>query len=618
MQLSSAKLDEFDDAILFVGSMLSADFETNLPNGMAVSNEIISQLVSRVFVNPPKRFGITTSQVRNIERLARESPFEVVLQDYPDPTFARCVLAKTYASGDSNRFHLAISEAVKDKRISHVITTNYDLCLEKALGTKDVIVKKGDSFGLDFGPNSAGVVFKIHGCAARQETLVYRLSEEGLLPFWKRRLLRRMVEGRDLVVIGYSGRDFDICPLLFNLPYKRLFWLFPDHTTIEKALIGASQNLLHVHTQEAKFPKVLGVLGGFDKFFDPYLKADSILGKKPFSPSWSSGNICRELFEPAVQDPYSFGIWAASFFNSISCRYGVEAALESLSAVEREKTEALRLQSSADERAGLYRSSIKRLQQYRDSLSWGQDTADFLDSQFVEVGRRYTSGDFLGFCRARLRFGELVRIAKAENRPIDADMIEAQQVYLAALFRKSLGKIPLIGKLLKNRIRASMEVVQLESAIAARYKKAAWQDVQLLQTAAKDLGISVTLPRDVADKDNDILLSSVRGFTHLNNLVGRASAYRKSGEYVDVECEDLLDDLASYGHTGEFWKAFVAYAPYISKRHWDTYHSLCLAGFKACQYSFFCKTWLWVVLHFNLIKARYRRLNTSKEGKKGH
>jgi hypothetical protein len=56
--------------------------------------------------------------------------------------------------------------------------------------------------------------------------MVCRLSEEGLLPRWKKDVLVKNLSGRHLVVLCYSGLDFEICPEILNIQLHSLIWNF--------------------------------------------------------------------------------------------------------------------------------------------------------------------------------------------------------------------------------------------------------------------------------------------------------------------------------------------------------------------------------------------------------
>jgi len=71
------------------------------------------------------------------------------------------------------------------------------------------------------------IYFKIHGSADDRngETLVFALSQESRLPEWKRALLYRIFKQHPfLLIIGYSGSDFEICPELSSMPIEHIFW----------------------------------------------------------------------------------------------------------------------------------------------------------------------------------------------------------------------------------------------------------------------------------------------------------------------------------------------------------------------------------------------------------
>src|SRR5581483_3293431 len=77
------------------------------------------------------------------------------------------------------------------------------------------------------------VYFKIHGSlepspSKYDGSVIFSLRHETILPDWKRQLLRQLLDGRQLVVLGYSGSDFEICPELQKAGASRILWLFRD------------------------------------------------------------------------------------------------------------------------------------------------------------------------------------------------------------------------------------------------------------------------------------------------------------------------------------------------------------------------------------------------------
>lgn len=67
---------------------------------------------------------------------------------------------------------------------------------------------------------------KIHGSTddPSGESLVFRLQQEGVLKPWKRQAFRQAIQGKDLLIIGYSGSDFDICPEIPLAKPEHIIW----------------------------------------------------------------------------------------------------------------------------------------------------------------------------------------------------------------------------------------------------------------------------------------------------------------------------------------------------------------------------------------------------------
>jgi len=583
MQLSPVTLDSLQGAVVLVGSMLSADRRTGLPNGTRVSDRITERIVRGAFLNPPVEFGVTPSMLNEIERLVKQTPFEVLFEHYPEPGRARDLLAAQYVNGCPNPFHFGLTKAIRQGNIAHIVTTNYDLCIESAAQPHDglrTVVEPADLVAPVPSPSIPPTLFKIHGCASRPDSLVFRLSQEGALPQWKRDLLAELVDGRDLVVIGYSGRDFDICPILFGLPYRRLFWLFRGTNPLPAEIAESSYNLQHVYAHPSEFDRVHATGGGFDALFSGLVDPSQI----HFEPSVEEAGIVADLFVNEAADPYGYMIWRAALLNAVSCRFGTLAALSQLAPNDRTRPEAVKLASDADERGGRYKDSIKRVRLLREVLDRSRDPDRWLESFFVEAGRFYTAGDFIRFYRAKKLFRAAAARLVEERVSFDGDLDEARAAYLDVLWLKALRLLPVIGKWVAGYAFRSRNAQDFERAANFYYRTGGWQELHLIQAAMNDLGLPIAIGGS-AGADAHLLLATASGFGHLNNLVGRAAAYRRSLNPERATCNELLDGLAAFGHSAEFWKFFRRFRSIISRRHYRTYRSLARSELRQCQYS---------------------------------
>ncbi|MHA1791508.1 MAG: SIR2 family protein, partial [Promethearchaeota archaeon] len=135
----------------------------------------------------------------------------------------------------------------------NVITTNYDYLIEKALinihpNKEDIFlyIKKEDFIHSNFislRKNNKIPLFKIHGSKRNlitgedtSNSLITTLRALGkdrepgqtfTIESYKKKILERLISGKTLIVMGYSGNDkFDIIPFLLELQnLKRVIWI---------------------------------------------------------------------------------------------------------------------------------------------------------------------------------------------------------------------------------------------------------------------------------------------------------------------------------------------------------------------------------------------------------
>jgi hypothetical protein len=227
--------------LFFVGAGVSSAPPACLPTGEQLRRELVK------FLRDASAFRALPGGVAQNLRTAMEGgslpvpgtekqlrihglPLEGLLDIYQarigDEPVTR-FLAQNLASGASNAAHAALAGClVGDKpAASAVLTTNYDTLIEQCMpsGTRERLV----AFREDHtSARSAGmpVLFKVHGSIDEPSSVVSSLSAERALPAWKGEFLLRLIKGKTVVVFGYSGCDFDICPLLLNGEAARFYW----------------------------------------------------------------------------------------------------------------------------------------------------------------------------------------------------------------------------------------------------------------------------------------------------------------------------------------------------------------------------------------------------------
>src|SRR5882724_4137776 len=225
MQVVSVNDYTFDKSTslsLLVGSGISLWEPSNLPTGQQFAGALLAAL-------------FWDEMDREILNLASKVPFENIMDLCPTDGKLEELVRQLYDVYRPNGVHATLARALADGYIKSIVTTNYDGCLDKALSdqfecpigrqfgsvrrvvNRDDIEREGTPTGCCY--------FKIHGSTDDRTpgSLVFRLRDEGALPHWKRELLLSLWRGRALVIVGYSGFDFEISP---EIPLIR-----PAHVT---------------------------------------------------------------------------------------------------------------------------------------------------------------------------------------------------------------------------------------------------------------------------------------------------------------------------------------------------------------------------------------------------
>jgi hypothetical protein len=228
--------------VVLAGSAISIWKPSEMPSGQ----EFTASLFAALF---DPSFPLLPEEEPAIRTLFADMPFEHVLEVCPEPDAASQLIIELYGKSTPNPIHEALARALSQNHLSSLITTNYDCCLETAISQLNHRTQKIvtiDDFSRAVGNEK--IYFKIHGSIepGLEQTAIRTLSEESLLPKWKRNLLTRLLSNRTLVLLGYSGRDFELCPELARMPLKQLVWIA---RTPEPPSVNARALLKHVKGQ---------------------------------------------------------------------------------------------------------------------------------------------------------------------------------------------------------------------------------------------------------------------------------------------------------------------------------------------------------------------------------
>ena len=225
-----------------LGSAISDWEPSNLPSGLRITQE----LANLIAASP-------ASPKDTILKLLKNTPFEAIMERYPMPEIINKTVAEFFYPSNKptmpNPIHKAFAHLVETGVIQNIITPNYDMGLEEACKTicsasrmPKVIIEEKD--GKKHKSLSQPVIFKIHGCASpgREKTMILTLRQEGVMPLWKKDLLASIINGKPLLVCGYSGLDFEICPELLHLNIPSVIWNSYNDPRVDKGTLTSNAN----------------------------------------------------------------------------------------------------------------------------------------------------------------------------------------------------------------------------------------------------------------------------------------------------------------------------------------------------------------------------------------
>ena len=555
------------DITLLVGSAVSIFYPTSLPTGQRLSDIIVELLLSQLRTRYDEEF---TKYILNI-------PFEYLGEYCPERMKLGSILSSEFYPREPNDIHKAIATLVRANRINHVVTTNYDTCLEDLLPNCNPlkhVVTEEEARTLNDGDR---ILFKIHGSASPkyEGTMVFSLRQEGVLPDWKRAVLKKVVNNSIILVVGYSGLDFEICPEIPLAGPSLVIWnnLPKDqHTNIQQLY---SVNAWRVLTS-TRGTALLGDLRDLLSRLLGYQIKPRITEVSSFSSHLRSSI-----------DKKQARIWSCSILGYAG--YGKQAEQLSKSLLEDATTESDRatahfLLAEAQFWMGKYMTSARNANRAEELFLALDNRERFFDSVILEVDSLRCAGKFE---KAKGRI-------KDTRKEILGDFADGSDIFLARLdiyeamiIREYYLRARSRGDTAKVLSFRDNARVLLSNAAGKMATLGRWYDLQTCRIWANRLGI----PFEEIYSGPLQPLDDWFGFRHLGHAVVemmavRDSFWRTKSPLADAGgIRELIHKATEIGCFPEVWKLALTLRKHFGAKFRDIVF-LWLVPFLQCEYTF--------------------------------
>jgi tetratricopeptide (TPR) repeat protein len=217
------------ETAIFCGAGIS--FNSGLP----LVNDLLSYILKLIEVN-----NIDAKKL-----LKSNLPFEAFIQTLTDEVGVDDIL-EIFSKGEPNTNHDLIAELLNLGYVKTVLTTNFDILIEKALikigleeGTNYQVFSTEKEFeNIDWQSNIIKII-KIHGCISNKEemAITLKLVARKTIDQHKNNLISSFFSSTinpNLLVLGYSCSDlFDISPIIESVTDNKSQITFLEHYSSE-------------------------------------------------------------------------------------------------------------------------------------------------------------------------------------------------------------------------------------------------------------------------------------------------------------------------------------------------------------------------------------------------
>lgn len=538
---------------LLVGSAISLWSPSSIPTGQAFTYNIAELLV--------KQFDIKDKDGENeLIKAIIKTPFEYIWEQCPISHGISDLIADQFVrSNPSNGVHEAIGQLCQKGIFGNILTTNYDCGLDDLLlKRKDInrIIFKSDLKNIN---RRKKIYFKIHGTAeiGLRSSLVYKLSQEGVMKRWKSNIIKKCVKGKTLLIIGYSGLDFEICPELVrdNFEPKEVIWLKRRHPD-EKELTPYSNHVLN------KVNNSVVLVGDLVDCLNKLGASIPHLGEIVAEPTW---DIEGEIGVDNLQ------LWACSILSPPGyVRYTkllAEKVLKRATRGSRLRANAKFLLGDAKFSEGKYIHSEKLCKEASIEFLKQRDYDLYSESVARQSEALRCAGRFEDSSKVLSQARDVLHNDKSLNSELFMHRLDIKE---ALLHRSIYQFLSWRGDDKEAEHHRGVAKEMLISIIVFAHNNGIWHDLVQSKMWAKRLGYEFS---ELYKNSDTVPLDEWFGFRHLGHIIQQMMSARDSlwrevstEKASKEELQYFIKESKKMGILGEQWKLALAYNQHYGKK----------------------------------------------------
>ena len=213
--------------VIFAGAGISVPSPTSCPTWIGLKSFILECFMDKLLLqNWPKKPFLEAIKSHTSEIALRPETFMwAISMDIGLLNTHKLIEGLDQSIPNFN--HDCIATLAKFGVVSTIITTNFDTYIEKSLASYLVpftSIRSEDEIGSNMATNTNKLLlYKPHGCLSSPPSMQYRLEQIQHLSDNRRNLLTEKLKSVPILVVGYSGNDEDLFPVMTDVLKKSNF-----------------------------------------------------------------------------------------------------------------------------------------------------------------------------------------------------------------------------------------------------------------------------------------------------------------------------------------------------------------------------------------------------------